>query len=183
MANLYSEEDLVDGCKKRDPKIQRALYNTFYRKMYGVCLRYTDNADDALDILQEGFIKVYEKIESFQSRGSLEGWIRRIMVHQAIAHYRKKSRYFMVDIEEAWDLGTDETVFQKLGRDELLNLIQELPPGYRTIFNLYAIEGYTHKEIGKMMNISTGTSKSQFSRARGILQNKVETINNTSKSA
>ena len=183
MTKLYPEEELVDGCKKRDPRIQKALYTTYYRKMYGVCLRYADNTDDAMDILQEGFITVFQKIDGFEGRGSLEGWIRRIMVHQAIGHYRKKSRYFVVDIEEAWNIGTDENVFERLGREELLHLIQELPPGYRTVFNLYAIEGYTHKEIGKMMNISAGTSKSQFSRARGILQNKITTYDNSSKSA
>ena len=183
MTKLYSEGELVEGCKKRDPKIQRALYASYHRKMYGVCLRYTDNSDDAMDILQEGFVTVYQKIDKFEGRGSLEGWIRRIMVNQAIGHYRKKSRYFMVDIEEAWDVGMDETVFERMGREELLQLIQDLPPGYRTVFNLYAVEGYTHKEIGKMMNISPGTSKSQFSRARVILQKRIINQDNSSKSA
>ena len=172
-SSSYTEADLVTGCQREDPRYQRALYDRYHRLMLGVCLRYTDNRDDAQDILQEGFIRVFKYIQSFRSEGSFEGWIRRIMVHTAIEHYRRSSRYFMVDVKEAHDIQLDADALSALSRDEILALIQELPTGYRTVFNLYAIEGYTHQEIGEMLNISDGTSKSQLSRAKRMLQEKL----------
>ena len=171
MHKLYTEGELVQGCKKQNPNTQQALYRQYYRKMYGVCLRYTHDREDAMDVLQEGFIKVFNNISRFRSEGSLEGWIRRIMVHAAIEHYRKKSRYFMVDIEGAHDIGIEANVLSHMSLEEILELIRQLPVGYRTVFNLYVVEGYTHDEIGKMLKISPGTSKSQLSRAKGILRN------------
>jgi len=146
--------------------------------MFGVCLRYTDNKDDAQDILQEGFIKVFKNIQSFRRQGSFEGWIRRIMVHTSIEHYRRNSRYFMVDIEEARSLSFDADVLSNLGRNEILDLVQQLPVGYRTVFNLYVIEGYPHQEIADMLQITVGTSKSQLSRGKKILQEKINLLFN-----
>jgi RNA polymerase sigma-70 factor (ECF subfamily) len=172
-SSSYTESELVAGCQREEPHFQRALYERYHRLMLGVCFRYTDNREDAQDILQEGFIRVFKHIQSFRSEGSFEGWIRRIMVHTSIEHYRRNSRYFMVDVKEAGDVHLDAEALSSLSRDEILALIQELPTGYRTVFNLYAIEGYTHQEIGQMLNISDGTSKSQLSRAKRLLQEKL----------
>ncbi len=173
MLHLYPEAELVEGCQREQADYQRALYKQYYRKMYAICLRYTDNSDDAQDILQEGFIKVFKHIKKFLSQGSLEGWIRRIMIHTSIEHYRRKSRYFMVDINEAKGIELNTDALSNLSRNEILMLVQKLPAGYRTVFNLYAIEGYSHKEISLMLNISIGTSKSQLSRAKGLLRSQI----------
>lgn len=173
----YSEAELVAGCQKEDPRFQRALYQRYHRLMFAVCLRYTDSKDDAQDILQEGFVKVFKHIHSFKRKGSFEGWIRRIMIHSSIEHYRKRSRYFMVDIEEAKQVEFNSDALSNMGRDEIMALITQLPPGYRTVFNLYVIEGYSHQEISTMLDISVGTSKSQLSRAKRLLQEKLEKIN------
>ena len=172
----YTEAELVDGCKRKRPLYQKALYQQYYRKMLGVCLRYTDHKDDAEDVMQDGFIKVYQHIGGFKSKGSLEGWIRRIMVHTAIEHYRKRSRYFMVDIDHAGDIELQADQLTQMSREELLTMIQALPPGYRTVFNLYVVEGYPHKEIAKMLKISPGTSKSQLSRAKSLLKTQLQNI-------
>ena len=178
MVHRYPEQELVAECRKENPAYQRALYQQYYRKMYGVCLRYANDKDDAQDILQEGFIRVFGKLDSFRGTGSLEGWIRRIMVHTSIEYYRRKSRYFMVDIEAATrEADIEMDALAQMGREEILQQIQALPPGYRTVFNLYAVEGYTHQEIGEMLNISEGTSKSQLSRAKLILRDRLTKMN------
>lgn len=173
----FSEVELIEGCCRGEAKYQKALYQRFYRLMFGVCLRYTDNQEDAQDILQEGFIKVFKNIQSFRRQGSFEGWVRRIMVHTSIEHYRRNSRYFMVDIEEARSLHFNADVLSSMSRNEILDLIQQLPVGYRTVFNLYVVEGYPHQEIADMLQISVGTSKSQLSRAKRILQEKITLMN------
>ena len=136
-----------------------------------------DNHDDAKDILQDGFVKVFKHIGTFQGKGSFEGWVRRIMVHTSIEHYRRNSRYFMVDIEEAGDMEFAADVLSVLSKNEILKLISELPAGYRTVFNLYVVEGYSHQEIADILGISEGTSKSQLSRAKKILQEKLRKLN------
>ncbi|MEM7654836.1 MAG: RNA polymerase sigma factor [Bacteroidota bacterium] len=176
-AHAYSEAELVAGCQAGKPVFQRALYERYHRLMFGVCLRYTDNRDDAHDIMQEGFIRVFSNIHKFRSQGSFEGWVRRIMVHTSIEHYRKNSRYFMVDIEEARGIEFDADALTSLSRQEILHLVQQLPPGYRTVFNLYAIEGHSHQEVALMLDISVGTSKSQLSRAKKQLQTQLERMN------
>ena len=170
----YTEAELIKGCQKGSSLHQQALYQQYYRKMFGVCLRYTDKQEDAEDVLQEAFIKVFKHIKGFRGKGSFEGWIRRIMVHTAIEHYRKRSRYFMVDIDHAHEVELSADQLSEMHREEILELIQTLPTGYRTVFNLYAIEGYAHKEIAEMLGISIGTSKSQFSRAKAMLKEKME---------
>jgi len=177
MEKLYPEAEVVSGCQTKDPHYQQILYKQYYKKMYGVCLRYTDNEADAMDILQEGFIKVFQQIAKFEGRGSLEGWIRRIMIHQAIQHYRKQSRYLMVNFENA-DIIEDKTcIVSSLSQAEILSYIQALPVGYRTIFNLYVVEGYTHEEIAKKLNIAPGTSKSQLARAKQFLRKRINHSN------
>jgi RNA polymerase sigma factor (sigma-70 family) len=168
------ENDLIQGCLAGDRRKQEELYQRFSPRMYGVCLRYAGNAEEAQDILQEGFIKVYRKLDSFRGEGSFEGWIRRIFVNTAIEHFRRK--IFQQPITEKHEASVESKSFSALdglAEKDILQLVQQLSPGYRTVFNLYVVEGYTHKEIGELLSISEGTSKSQLSRAKLILQDLV----------
>lgn len=172
---IINDRDLIEGCIKGDRKMQKELYNRFAPKMYGVCLRYASNAEEAEDILQEGFIKVFKKIESFRGDGSFEGWIRRIFVNTAIEHYRKKIYLQPItDTEENTVEGNYLNVLDHLAEKDIIHLVQQLSPGYRTVFNMYVVEGYTHKQIAEILGISEGTSKSQLSRAKMILQEMVK---------
>lgn len=172
---IFSDSDLIEGCIRGDRKLQHELYNRFASKMYGVCLRYAGNAEEAEDILQEGFIKVFNKIGSFRSEGSFEGWIRRIFVNTAIEHFRKKIYLQPItDYEEDTVEGKYISVLDSLAEKDIIQLVQQLSPGYRTVFNMYVVEGYTHKQIAEALNISEGTSKSQLSRAKLILQDMVQ---------
>lgn len=165
---------IVRGCQDHDPAAQRELYDLFKSRMYGICLRYAGNADDAQDILQDGFIKVFEKIHQFGFKGAFEGWIRKIMVNTALEKYRL--HYRLVSVEDnplANEPEEDHDIAADIDAGELVRIIQELTPRYRIVFNMYALEGYSHKEIGEMLKISEGTSKSNLSRARAILQNKI----------
>ena len=154
--------------------MQEELYRRFSPRMYAVCLRYAGNSEEAQDILQEGFIKVFKKLDSFRSEGSFEGWVRRIFVNTAIEHFRRK-RYLMpvTEKEENTLEGKTASALDDLAAKDIMALVQELSPGYRTVFNMYVVEGYTHKEIADMLGISEGTSKSQLSRAKVILQEMV----------
>jgi len=155
--------------------MQEALYQRYAPKMYGVCLRYAGNAEEAEDILQEGFIKVYNKMSSYRGDGSFEGWIRRIFVNTAIEHFRKKIYLQPItEMEENSVEGKYLSVLDNLAEKDIIQLVQQLSPGYRTVFNMYVIEGYTHKQIAEAMGISEGTSKSQLSRAKQILQDLVK---------
>jgi RNA polymerase sigma factor (sigma-70 family) len=165
--------------------MQEELYNRFSGKMYAVCLRYANNSDDAQDLLQDGFIKVYRNLHKFRAEGSFEGWIRRVFVNSCIEHFRKKSLQLskVSDKEESTIEDGDITALDSLAEKDIINLIQQLSPGYRTVFNLYVIEGYSHKEIAEQLGISEGTSKSQLARARSILQKKVtQYLSDTQKS-
>lgn len=162
------------GCQAQDKKSQAQLYSIFSKKMFVLCLRYAQTTLEAEDILQNGFIKVFTKHHLFDGKGSLEGWIKRIMVNTAIESYRQSKEKYTDSIDEQHEntihshLTSDTSSYQ-----DLLKLIKELPLGYRTVFNLYAIEGYSHKEIAEMLGISEGNSKSQLSRARQALQQKL----------
>ena len=157
--------------------MQHELYDRFAPKMYGLCLRYAANAEEAEDILQEGFIKVFKKIASFRREGSFEGWIRRIFVNTAIEHYRKKMYLQPItEHEENTVEGSYLSVLDNLAEKDIINLVQQLSPGYRTVFNMYVVEGYSHKQIAEQLGISEGTSKSQLSRAKQILQDLVKTL-------
>jgi RNA polymerase sigma-70 factor (ECF subfamily) len=148
-------------------------------KMFGVCLRYSGHQEDAQDILQEGFIKVFRNLEKFRREGSFEGWMRRIFVNTAIEHYRKSINLYPVSESQENNVEDKEwNAFDKLALKDLVKLIQTLSPGYRTVFNLYVVEGYTHREIAEMMGISEGTSKSQLARAKAILQNLINNQKN-----
>lgn len=172
----YNENDLIQGCIRGDRRIQRELYDRFAPKMYGVCLRYAGNAEEAEDILQEGFIKVFKKISSYRGEGSFEGWVRRIFVNTAIEYYRKKTYLQPItEHEENTVEGKYLSVLDNLAEKDIIKLVQQLSPGYRTVFNMYVVEGYTHKQIAELLGISEGTSKSQLSRAKQILQDMVRT--------
>jgi RNA polymerase sigma factor (sigma-70 family) len=171
-----TESDLLRGCLEGNRRMQEEMYRRFSPRMYAVCLRYAGNAEEAEDILQEGFIKIFKKLDSFRSEGSFEGWVRRIFVNTAIEHFRRK-RYLMpvTEKEENTIEGKYTSVLDDLGAKDIMALVQELSPGYRTVFNMYVVEGYTHKEIADILGISEGTSKSQLSRAKVILQDMVRT--------
>jgi RNA polymerase sigma-70 factor (ECF subfamily) len=172
---LVSESDLILGSIRGDRRMQELLYKTYSPKMYGVCLRYAGNPDDAQDILQEGFVKVFKNLTRFRGDGSFEGWIRRIFVNTAIEHYRRKvNMYPVTENQENTIEDKDWTAFDRLALKDLLEIIQELSPGYRTVFNMYVVEGYTHRDIADILGISEGTSKSQLARAKAILQNVIK---------
>lgn len=172
-----SDSDLIVGCLEGDRRMQEELYRRFSPRMYAVCLRYAGNSEEAADILQEGFIKIFKKLDSFRSEGSFEGWIRRIFVNTAIEHFRRR-KYLMpvTEKEENTIEGKYTSVLDEMAEKDILALVQELSPGYRTVFNMYVVEGYTHKEIADILGISEGTSKSQLSRAKVILQGMVKTF-------
>lgn len=154
---------------------QQALYDRYSGKMFALCLRYAKHSAEAEDILQEGFIKVFDKISSFRGDGSFEGWIRRIMIHTAIKYYHKASRKNeAIGWESLPDNPLKPDVYGQLDADQILGLIQELPEGYRLVFNLHALEGYKHKEIADMLEIGESTSRSQLTKARSMLQNMIE---------
>jgi len=169
------ESDLISGCIEGNRRMQEELYRRFSPRMYAVCLRYASSSEEAEDILQEGFIKIFKKLGSYRGDGSFEGWIRRIFVNTAIEHFRRR-RYLqpVTEKEENTIEGKFLSVLDELGEKDILELVRQLSPGYRTVFNMYVVEGYTHKEIGDMLGISEGTSKSQLSRAKVILQDMVK---------
>jgi RNA polymerase sigma-70 factor (ECF subfamily) len=172
---MYTDKELIERCLANDPKAQEYLYNRFSRRMYGVCLRFARNTLEADDILQEGFIKIFTYLKDFRHEGALEGWIRRTIVNTAINYYNSRLDDWSetsMDKAEAYQ-SSSEDILEKISTNDLLGLIQELPEGYRMVFNLYVIEGYSHQEIAGMLNISENTSKSQLSRARGSLQQKL----------
>lgn len=165
--------------------MQEELYRRFSPKMYAVCLRYAGNSDDARDLLQEGFIKVYKNLHRFRAEGSFEGWMRRVFVNTSIEYFRKKSIQLssVSDKEENTIEDADISAIDALAEKDIINIIQELSPGYRAVFNLYVVEGYSHKEISEMLGISEGTSKSQLARAKSVLQKKIsQYLSDTKKS-
>lgn len=167
-----SEEDkLIEGCIAGKREMQRLLYDQYSKKMMAVCLRYAPTSFEAEDMMQEGFVKVFNNIENFKRDCPLEFWIRRIMINTALKQLRQKSLMTVShETEEAGNIASTDVNLTGYSMDELMSMIQSLAPRYRMVFNLYAIEGYNHKEIGEMLGISEGTSKSQYSRARAILQ-------------
>lgn len=166
-----SEESLIRGCQKGRSRDQQALFEKYSAKMLGVCHRYVKDASEAEDVMIGGFAKMFEKIGSFRFEGSFEGWLRRIIVNECLMYLRRnKSMYLEVEIEKADREPDYSQLSDGLEAEDLMRMIQELPVGYRTVFNLYAIEGFSHQEIAETMGISEGTSKSQLSRARTLLQ-------------
>ena len=171
---------LIESCMKGDRASQKVLYDRLAPKMFALCIRYAGERELAEDILQDGFITLFTHLDSYKGEGSFEGWARKIFVTTALMNLRKKDALKMSDdLEEARGMKTDTTTqIQNIGYQELMKLIAQLPPGFRTVFNMYAIEGYSHKEIGDMLGISETTSRTQLSRARTWLQNKIKEIEN-----
>tara|TARA_B100000809_G_scaffold131230_2_gene129035 strand:- start:15659 stop:16204 length:546 start_codon:yes stop_codon:yes gene_type:complete len=168
-----NEEQLVNKCLEKDALAQKQLFEYYSRRMMGVCLRYSKDTEEAQDVLQMGFIKVFEKLEMYNQKGSLDGWIRKIIVNTALDNIRKnKKLQNNVDIDKVdYQLTNhNETALEAMSAQDLLKVIQAMPTGFRTVFNMYVIEGYSHKEIAEELNITVSTSKSQFSRARAYLQ-------------
>lgn len=170
-------DNIIKRCQQSDSRAQKELYDLFGKKMYGVCLRYGGNHSEAQDILHDGFLKIFGKIGQFEFKGSFEGWMRRIFVNTALERFR--NQYKVINIQDGWrDIKEDsyEHITSNITAEELVALIQELSPKYRVVFNMYAIEGYSHKEIAELLGINEGTSKSNLSRARMILQDKVRQL-------
>ena len=167
-----TEEAILQGCLQNNPASQRELYARYSPKMLAVCYRFAHNREDAEDMLQEGFIKVFSQIHTFRNQGAFEGWIRRIVVHTCINHLKKNKRFNeSVDIIHANTIQVrEETVPSIVQAKQIVECIRLLPMGYRTVLNLYAIEGYTHKEIADMLDIEESTSRSQYTRAKAMLE-------------
>jgi RNA polymerase sigma-70 factor (ECF subfamily) len=175
--SLKDLKKIIDKCASGDVRAQTELYRLFAPKMFGVCLRYAKDSTEAEDNLQEGFIKVFTNIKGFKHEGSFEGWIRRIMVNVSLEKYRKQHLMYPVEdvgIYEKYDYS--DSILDKISAEELIELIQQLSPRYRTVFNLFVMEGMNHKEISEEMSISVGTSKSNLARARETLKGKVKEL-------
>jgi RNA polymerase sigma-70 factor (ECF subfamily) len=180
--NKQIDEKIVQKCLEGDLKAQHAFYSFFSSSMYSVCLRYSNTKEDAKDILQDGFIKVFVKLKQFTGKGSLEGWMKRVFINTALEHYRVNKVYQQQsDVMEAMQVSTDANAIGQLTEQEILQVMQQMAPGFRTILNMYAIEGYTHSEISDILGISEGTSKSQLSRARVIFIQTWEKLQNVKK--
>jgi RNA polymerase sigma factor (sigma-70 family) len=183
---LEETDKIIKGCLSGDRRDQELLYRRHASKLYAVCLQYSGNDEEARDILQEGFIKIFENLHHYKYEGSFEGWMRRITVNTALERFRSRHNLYRVDdietIQEP-EADPDNQDYAGLEAADLIEIIRELPPKYRMVFNLYAIEGYSHKEISRMMNISEGTSKSNLSRSRNILQKRVGSYTGLKKKA
>lgn len=169
---LKQENELIQACINGDRYSQSQLYKLFAPKMFAVCLRYAKSREEAEEIVQEGFVQVFRSLKSFQHKGSFEGWIRKIMVYCCVKHYRSKTRlYSVISIESVnAEASSNEDGLANLGKNELLKMVQALPPAYRMVFNLYVFEGMKHREIAEQLGISEGTSKSNFFDAKTILK-------------
>lgn len=170
--HLSSDEELLKGCLAKDRKYQEQLYRKYSRKMYAICQSYARDKDMAQDILQDSFVKVFLKINTFVPGNSLEGWIRRVVTNTAIDYFRQSRKLNnFIELEEVHSQeAAEDSINKSINVEEILYFLRKLPEGARVIFNLYAIEGYSHKEIADRLSISEGTSKSQYSRAKSILQ-------------
>lgn len=181
---MTSEEQIIKGCIKGKRHAFNMLYNKYASIMLGICLRYAQNKAEAEDILQEGFIKVFNKISSFEGRGSFEGWLKRIMVNTAINYYKANKKHQVHDSMDS-QFGLDSIhanenepfeMEQEIQQAELMQMINELPDGYRMVFNLYIFEGMSHQEISKIMEFTVSTSKSQLSKARKLLRLRIDEL-------
>ena len=172
---MNTDKELIGRCLQNDSSAQKELYTRYAARMYGICLRFAGHALEAQDILQEGFIRVFLQLKQFRYQGSLEGWLRRIFINTAITLAKRELKFSQrEELNSHLQVDSDKLEgLSRLNQQEILHLIQQLPTGYRTVFNLYVIEGYTHKEIGRMLKISENTSKSQLFAARRSLRAKL----------
>lgn len=165
-----TEKEMVDGCKREDRRCQRELWDRFSKKLFALCKRYCNNQEEAEDALMESFVKIYDNLSNFRFESSLETWMRRVTVNQCINKIRARKLIWDSLTEDEYKFGYEDNSLNQLQVQEILDLVEALPTGYRTVFNMYAIEGYSHKEVGEMLGIDEGTSRSQFSKARKALQ-------------
>lgn len=190
MSTERSQQELIDGCLKGDSRSQHAIYKMYYGKMKAVCLRYASSTDEAKDMVQDGFIKVFSSLEKFEGNGSLEGWIRRIMVNLSIDQYRKKKHHVDLDLENSKHFVEEsdeeeeeqESTIYDFQPHHIVEAMQQLTPVYRTVFNLYVFENFSHQEISEKLGISLGTSKSNYAKAKKnmkkiLLKNKINAAN------
>lgn len=167
----FNEKELINNCIQGDRKAQKTLYEKYARIMFGVCLRYSNGYEEAKDILQDGFVKVFTKLGQYNFSGSFEGWMKRVFVNTALEFYRvNKNHMNHSDVDSAYNNPHHDFTLENISKKEILEVLNKMAPGYRTVLNMYIIEGYSHAEIAEMLGISEGTSKSQLSRARVLLQ-------------
>jgi len=183
--NSMNEKDLVKGCRQAEPLAMKTLYEKYYALMLGICLRYAGNMFDAEDLVQEGFVKIFKDIGSFSGRGSFEGWMKRVIINNALMHLRKPRREYSFEniedfaeneplIQDEEELSIEQQIKRTdFTREELIEMIHSLPLGYQQVLNLYVIDGFKHREIAKLLNISEGTSKSQLNKARKLMKKKL----------
>jgi RNA polymerase sigma factor (sigma-70 family) len=177
IVNGRTEKDLLKACLQGDRLAQRDIFNMYAGKMMAICLRYARHRHEAEDILQDAFVKVFTHLNDFENSGSFEGWVRRIIINTAIKNNQKKSvSHEDIGIENIKEECADPDIFSTLSEEELIKIISSLPDGYRMVFNLFAIEGFSHKEISELLNIEESTSRSQLLKARRILQEKVQEL-------
>lgn len=172
----YDPDDLLQSCIAGNSRAQFQFYERYSPKLYGVCLRYARDESEANDMLQEGFIKIFRELSAFRGQGSLEAWMCKIMINTALSRLRKKSLKFLPYVEAPENLYSDEDIISSMSAAELIMVLNHLPQGYRAVLNLYAIEGYSHAEIAAMLDISEGTSRSQYLRAKIALRNRLEQL-------
>lgn len=168
---VYLEEAIIEGCKREQPAFQELLYQKFSSRMMAICTRYAKTSFEAEDIFQEGFVKVFQNIQNYQE-GSFEGWMKRIFVNTAINNFRRNQKHYghTEHAEDIFQAEEPEAILSDISTKELMDIINQLPEGYRLVFNLNVIEGFTHKEIGEMLHIAEGTSKSQLAKAKSFLK-------------
>ena len=172
-----SLDQLINDCKKKQPKAQEDLYKRYSSTLFSVCLKYASSYADAEDILQDAFLVIFDKIEQYKNKGSFEGWLKRISINTALQRYRKPGVFNLINEGNIPEV-TVEVDEENVSLDFLLDIIQELPDRYRLVFNLYVLDGYSHKEVSNLLEISEGTSKSNLARARQILKDKIEVTQN-----
>lgn len=172
--NFTTEAEIIEGCLKGDRRAQQHLYDQYCGRFLAICLRYIKDRDLAEDVMIEGFMRIFDKLPQYEEKGSFEGWMKKVMVREALMALRKNKNLMLeVALEDHEDFRGVHYEFRDLEVEELMGMIQDLPLGYRTVFNLYAIEGYAHAEIGELLGITENTSKSQLSRARNLLKQKL----------
>ena len=179
-AKYTSLRDIIDGCVRNERIAQQRLYELYAARMTGICLRYVGDKETALDLMHDGFIKVFANLKQYSGEGAFEGWMRKVFVNVSLEYLRKNDALRNCDdVSDMQIQLTDdtETIIEKMSADEIVKLINELPTGFRTVFNMYAIEGYSHAEIAKQLGINEASSRSQFSRARAVLQERIKRNN------
>lgn len=176
---MMSDLEIIEGCARHERRAQKELYDRYSRLLLGVCMRYASDRAEAEDILQDSFLKIFFNIKDYSGTGSFIGWLRKVAVNTAITQYHKNLKYrYHVDIDDyvTVETGVSGINEDSFTADELYGVLNELPAGYRMVFNLYAVEGYKHKEIAEMLGIDTNTSKSQYSRAKAVIRDKLEKL-------